>query len=163
MKQVIDLNQIRAGEAATPKTSRYTSAYQRIRSRGQRGKTLDGWLCALTLNQGAREDSTGHTKSRSGRRASDKGLLPISLDDYLKLLDWTGRQFRRDTRGAIPSHLEPILDRLAIRPEYWLELIEHLDEWYCHAVGRPQGMADMAEQMDACWLKGMPASRRAMG
>ena len=159
----IDLNQIRAGEAATPETSRFTSAYQRIRSRGQRGKTLDGWLCALTLKEGAREDRTGHTTSRSGRRASDKGLLPISLDDYLKLLDWTGRQFRRDTRGAIPSHLAPILDRLAIRPTYWLELIEHLDEWYCHAVGKAQGMADMAEQMGVRWLKGMPASRRAMG
>ncbi len=28
------------------------------------------------------------------------------------LLDWTGRELRRDKRGAIPDELAPILDRL---------------------------------------------------
>jgi hypothetical protein len=30
------------------------------------------------------------------------------------LLDWTGRELRRDNRGAIPENLAPILDRLGI-------------------------------------------------
>jgi hypothetical protein len=38
----------------------------------------------------------------------------MSLADYLRLLDWTGRQLRRDKRGAIPSHVTPILHRLKI-------------------------------------------------
>ena len=34
--------------------------------------------------------------------------------DYLKLLDWTGRQFRTDKRGVIPAGCTPILNR----PDY---------------------------------------------
>ncbi len=32
--------------------------------------------------------------------------------DYLKLLDWTGRQFRTDKRGVIPAGCTPILNLL---------------------------------------------------
>jgi hypothetical protein len=47
-------------------------------------------------------------------RASDQGFLPISLEHYAMLLDWTGRQLRADKRGAIPDHLAPIMERLAL-------------------------------------------------
>jgi hypothetical protein len=36
----------------------------------------------------------------------------MSLNHYLELLDWTGRQLRAGTRGAIPAHLTPILGRI---------------------------------------------------
>ena len=36
----------------------------------------------------------------------------MTLDEFLKLLDWTGRQFRTDNRGSIPATCAPILDRL---------------------------------------------------
>ena len=63
-------------------------------------------------------------------RASNRGFLPLSLDDYLALLDWTGRQIRWDKRGAIPADLRPILQRLAIKAENWLDTLTCFGRWF---------------------------------
>jgi hypothetical protein len=47
----------------------------------------------------------------------------MSLDDYLKVLDWTDRQFRTDKRGVIPAMCAPILDRLDCSEETWFDLV----------------------------------------
>jgi hypothetical protein len=47
----------------------------------------------------------------------------MTVDEYLKLLDWTGRQVRLDKRGAIPADLAPILDRLQITGELWVATV----------------------------------------
>ncbi len=47
-------------------------------------------------------------------RVSEKGFLPMTLEEYLQLLDWMGREIRADKRGAIPADLQPILERLQI-------------------------------------------------
>jgi REP element-mobilizing transposase RayT len=160
----VDLNPIRAGEATTPETSRFTSAFDRIESRRQRKrgkrKTVDGWMCELTLQEGPREDIKGRYESRSGRRASDQGLIPVTLDKYLELLDWTGRQFREGKRGAIPAHLAPILERLKINEEYWLEALECLDEWFGPVVGRAADLAQAAADTGRKWIKGTKAAAR---
>jgi hypothetical protein len=158
----VDLNQIRAGEAKTPETSRFTSAYDRIKGRGQRGRhgKADGWLCELTLREGSRADVDGQYRSRSGRRASDLGLLPVGLDEYLQLLDWTGRQVRGGKRGAIPKTLSPILERLAIRQEALLESLEQFDERFGQVMGRPTDLAKAAAEMGVRWLKGQRANRQ---
>ena len=44
-------------------------------------------------------------------------------DEDLSLFDWTGRQVRRDERGTNPAELAPILERLQIVEEQWLETI----------------------------------------
>jgi hypothetical protein len=41
------------------------------------------------------------------------GVL-FSLEDYLQLVDTTGRMIRTDIRGAIPINLPPIFERLSI-------------------------------------------------
>ncbi|MFO7906770.1 MAG: hypothetical protein R6U98_29210, partial [Pirellulaceae bacterium] len=43
--------------------------------------------------------------SRTGRRASDMGILPMSLDSYVRLLDWTARMLRSGDRSTIPKDL----------------------------------------------------------
>ena len=58
------------------------------------------------------------------RRASSKGFLNLTLEFYLELLDWTGRNLASGKRGAIPNHLEPILKRIVIVSSGWCDLIQ---------------------------------------
>ena len=51
-------------------------------------------------------DHLGNVPSSSGKRASDKGLLPMTLAEYLQLLDWVGRQPRAGSSGTIPEQLQ---------------------------------------------------------
>lgn len=159
----VDLNQIRAGEAATPEESRYTSAFDRIASRkssaGDGGPTVsaqlqsapDGWLGELTTVV----DTDYQTRSRSGRRASDKGLFELTLDQYLELLDWTGRQLRGGKSEVIPNHLAPILQRLKIRGDRWLDLITNFDRWFSHFVGHIDRLRDAASRSGRLWVRGV--------
>jgi len=159
----VDLNPIKAGEAASPRSARYTSAYQRIQAMTQRANArdrADGWLGELTLREGTLEDETIAYSSRWGRRASDLGLLPISLENYLKLLEWTARQLRSGQRSTIPADLETLLDHLEINEEAWLETVQDYETAFCHAVGSPSALAEVAKRMGARCLKGAAASRR---
>ena len=140
----VDLNQIRAGETQSPEESTHTSAFDRIAGRDARQaeaavalpedererRAPDGWLGELTLDERQVVDPSASLHSRTGRRASDKGLIPVSLDRYLELLDWTGREIRGDKTGAIPAHLAPILERLQIRSDRWIDLVTNFERWF---------------------------------
>jgi hypothetical protein len=138
----VDLNVIRAGEAATPESSRHTSAYDRIQAclaraaakREPGGLSLadqpDRWMSPLELQVAAEADPDRHLESPSGCRASDKGVLPMDLATYLQLLEWTGRQLRADKRGSIPASLAPIFERLGLDSGAWFSELETLETQY---------------------------------
>jgi len=120
----VDLNMIRAGEAETPEQSRYTSVHDRMQACLDRASATgplvedvlnsqpDRWMSPLELEEGPDVPPERHLQSRTGCRASDKGVLPMDLATYVQLLEWTGRQLRSDKRGAIPANLAPIFERL---------------------------------------------------
>lgn len=181
----VELNPIRAGEAPTPESARRTSAYDRIQSRQQRQRESDrqemetsdagqspeklsdplpdGWLCELTLDEQAAVDAPGMLQSATQRRASDKGLIPISLDDYLQLLDASGRMVRSGKTGAIPDHLAPILQRLGIRQQVWPELVTRFDELFGQVVGAADRVAQRAAQAGRRWYRGITNCAAAFG
>jgi hypothetical protein len=148
----VDLNPVRAKMAETPEASEFTSANQRILAATQApsghaaeaapsgsatgittqntdvsdrvgsgasaSPTPDRWLSPVEL---AREHS--HESGDCCHRASNRGCLPISLSDYLVLLDWTGRQIVNGKRGRLPSTVSPILERLGLDRSTWLETV----------------------------------------
>jgi hypothetical protein len=116
----------------------------------------DNWLAPLTLQ----DDHLGDVPCTSGRRASDKGLLSMTLDDYLKLLDWAGRELRADKRGAIPANLAPILERLGIEGEELLETLEGFSRLFPRLVGTAEQIIERAKEVGRRWMHGMgPAAR----
>lgn len=172
----VDLNQIRAEEALSPEQSHHTSAYNRIKGLRQRqdknyqgllkvatSPLPDAWLCELTLNS-EYETLASHPRcSRGPWRASDKGLLPISVEKYLELLDWTGRQVRADKPGAIPESLAPILDRLGIKRSVWLDAVESFDAWFGLAVGSVEAVTAVAKRVGRRWFQGKRRCAHAFG
>jgi len=162
----VDLNPIKAGEATSPKTARYTSAYQRIQAQSQRKNAKnrsDGWLGELAWKDETASDETTAFSSQSKRRASDMGLIPISVEDYLKLLNWSAGQLRSGKRSTIPGDLESVLDHMSINEEAWIDTLEDYEDAFCHVVGSPEEIGQVAQRMGRRCLKGVSAGKRIFG
>ncbi|MCX2781363.1 hypothetical protein OQJ63_16840, partial [Microbulbifer thermotolerans] len=98
----VDLNPIRAKIADTPETSGYTSIQRRI-----------------SAVQDGKQPQQLFPFAGNPREPMPMGL-PFHVQDYLELVDWSGRCLREDKRGAIDEQLPPILERLQIDPRHWL-------------------------------------------
>ncbi len=103
----VDLNPIRAAMCRTPEESDYTSIQERIK---QKNTPLLGF---------------GYTDND----------LPFSLSSYLDLVDYSGRAIRNDKRGAIPENLAPILERLNLEPDTWIDELKGFKSVGFSAVG----------------------------
>ena len=119
----VDLNPIRARMAATPEASEYTSIRARLRGdRGQHERVvrvverdelhhLDRPIRPLMAFADSVEPGTDI------RPAAD--ALPIREQDYLLLVDATGRIAAHGQRGRIDPSVAPILDRLGLSSAQW--------------------------------------------
>ncbi len=146
----------------------------------------DSWLCELTIqerpaesqnaisiadSEGAHADSgnaatsvsAAPAKPRLAARASNQGFLPIEIEKYLALLDWTGRQLRSDKRGMIPEHLDPILQRLGVIKDNWVETVRHFGRRFKTAAGRVESLTALAARRNKLWLKGQSEAVLAFG
>ena len=103
----VDLNPIRAGMAATPEESDYTSIKQRIKHFAQFAQT------SSTDSKAPSQPTDLFPFVGNPRQPMPVGLT-YALTDYLELVDWTGRQIRDDKRGSIDKEQSPILNRLNI-------------------------------------------------
>jgi len=129
----VDLNPVRAGIAATPEESDFTSAQERIAdlksadevstadakdARIEHGQNA-GWLAPVEFQPKRKK---AHEKC-SSRRASNKGSVFMSMAEYLELLDWTGRQVKPGKRETVARKVPRIPDRLNLSAELWLQTI----------------------------------------
>ena len=84
----------------------------------------------------------------------------MTLNDYLKLLDFAGREKRQGKRGAIPADLEPILTRLGIVPEQFLHAVEHFTKCFRRFAGREEDFVERAQEIGRQSLHGISHARR---
>jgi hypothetical protein len=85
----------------------------------------------------------------------------MGLDEYLRVLDWTGHQVRSDERGAIPKDVAPILDRLELAVDCWIDCVRDFGRWFHLAAGRVALLGEKASRTGKRWLHGMGYCRRA--
>jgi hypothetical protein len=92
-------------------------------------------------------------------RVSNKGCLAMPFAEYLQILDWTGRTWRSDKRCAIPDGLAPILERLALTDESWMNLVRDFRRKFRRAAGTPESMQKEADKHRCRKMYGIGHSR----
>jgi hypothetical protein len=142
----VDLNPIRAKLADRPEESDFTSIQDRIR---YYKKHLE--------QTGDREEASNtgpdHLIPLIGGEHQDKASgLNFSLPDYLELTDWAGRAIREDKSRAIPSNLAPILERLNIEPEAWLDSVKNYSKNYNTVIGRKEKIKQYSQAIGRKWF-----------
>ena len=117
----VDLNPVRAGIAETPESSSHTSIQERIRLR-QAYSLQQSYQGRVPTN-----DQDGSWLCPFGGDPEMNPLAGVTLEDYLALVDWTGRIIRSDKRGAIDDARPPILERLGVEAGGWRGLLTALE------------------------------------
>jgi hypothetical protein len=125
----VDLNPIRASLCNTPEESDHTSIKERIASSFYLKKATDDEIKQQRLHRfdlllKPLAQFEGNVTSRE-----QIGIL-FSLNDYLQLVDTTGRMIRPNKRGAIPINLPPTLERLSINRQQWLQQSQQFEKLY---------------------------------
>ena len=133
----VDLNPIRAKMAQTPEASEHTSIQRRISA--ARDGQQPGQLFPFAGNP---------------REPMPAGL-PFQLQDYLALVDWSGRCLRKDKRGNIAENLPPILDRLQIDSRHWLYLNKNFESRFRSLVGSAHSVRAACEWLGKRWVHGI--------
>ena len=132
----VDLNPIRAALAKTPEQSEYTSIQERIRHPN------NSWLIPF---EDESEDDTG---------------IPFGLKDYLKLVDWGGREIKHNKPGYIPKNMPSILTRLRMDAAPVLGYLGKTDQTTFAALGPVSKLREFALSVGQCFVKGQSLGKK---
>ncbi len=182
----VDLNPIRAQMAETPEESEFTSIAERMaqlaapRRNDQPKAQPDGSAAPTEASCQAASEPPSHPhqpseiRLRCERQLSQiapqplmpfdatarlKAAIPFSFEDYLELVESTGRQLRPDKRGAIPEQTPRLLTRLNIDPEQFITCATRLMTDFGSAIGAPEQLTRLCVQRQTRFLHGMRAAR----
>ncbi len=147
----VDLNPIRAGLAETPEGSDFTSIQERIEVFAKQQKAKQGSECRHTKLQPFK-GTQGHDQTKE---------IDFELNDYLRLVDWTGRAIREDKKGAIPSDLASILERIGLNPNAWVRSVSHYNRHYFSALGAIDRITAYAQMQGKNWQRGQRTVQRS--
>ena len=166
----VDLNPVRAQMATSLEQAEHTSIQRRLRAaknarnhgprpRGNKGAKKRGkkghekaqpWAPAgLAPMEGERPDA-----AEPAREA-----LPISLEDYTALLEWTGRAVRCDPKtrreqGVLSGPPAALLGDTGLVPAAWLDNVVTLGARFPTVLGAPERVDEAAEARGLRWCKG---------
>ncbi len=163
----VDLNPVRAGVAETPEESDFTSVQDRIMSmKGAESGTAD----RVDADQ---QRMNSHDRSSKQREARADWLTPIEnikiglgdrswllkLEDYLEIVDTTGRIIKSNKKGFIPSNLEPVLSRMKLCQNHWIQTVLGFGSGFYRVAGSVSKMIEIAKSLGQRWMRGMNFSK----
>jgi REP element-mobilizing transposase RayT len=157
----VDLNPIRVQMAATPETSAFTSISQRIRDTQS----------SLTPSSSSTRHAAVRMKARQtacplmpfAGEGACHNALPFDGNEYMELVDWSGRILRPDKPGSISPGLPPILLRLGIDRIAFARHVASRGSRFARAVGTVEQLRAFAKKCGRCFTKGVGAARALFG
>ena len=139
----VDLNPIRAGIAGNLESSAHTSVVQRIE----------------TLRS---DPACARTSLAPINGSTSPDFLPINVEAYLDLIDWTARISRADKRGRVDANEPPILHKLGLTGQQWHQQMLGTETRYWRAIGTPRSLIEKAAAIGQAWLKGIGSAQLLM-
>lgn len=154
----VDLNPVRAGLAAAPEESEYTSIWERIQEY-QLGKTTENQNSTLSSETKDKESKRlmPFQLSLNINKTPDRQKhvsLPIVFSDYLELVDWTGRQLISNNKAAISPDHSPILSRLKLNQDGWFKSVTGFESKFFRVAGKLETLQKIGQKFGVKWLKG---------
>ena len=144
-------------EVAELRKTEAIESLKKIKKKHKKGSRkqvpADGWLAPvqervrMTIRSADGQISYVDPQlSASGLRASDRGYLPMTLVEYLLLLEWAAQQPGRNGQAKTLASVAPLIERLGLAPELWRELVRNFGYYYRHAgkIGKPDSQRTQA-------------------
>jgi hypothetical protein len=166
----VDLNPVRAGMAETPEDSDYTSIQERIKA------IIAVQVTTSKPSENLIPTPAGLMPFIGGEHIEKEQGIPFDIADYLQLTDWTGMAIRNEASapssralptihvgnktGSVPGDIAPILERLNIASDAWLENIRHYGCLYSRAVGTKENIMRYCEGLNQSWICGVRAAQQ---
>ncbi len=136
--------------------------------------TRDHWLAPigpLPENQGGHQNRPGPSAEAAHLSLPQPASQPVigepppllthlSEEHYLELLDWTGRQLRSGKRDHIPPELRPVLERLHLDVQAWVDNVERFGGLFYRLAGKLKRLKELAGATGRAWLHGHRGARR---
>lgn len=145
----VDLNPLRAKMADTPENSDYTSIQERIKN----------------LKLAERNEKILNEIKITPRLVSinkSEGFL-LTEEEYINLVDATGRIIKNGKRGMIDSDLKPILERLNIKPDYFIEHAfkngNSISKMFTHVIGNFDQLKSFAQTLGQKFVHGINSAK----
>jgi hypothetical protein len=164
----VDLNPVRAKMATSLEGSEFTSIQRRLQAaeaarekgRPKRGQK-DARKVPPTTPVGLAP--MGGERPRAAEAAREQ--LPVSLDDYVALVDWTGRAVRYSPEeqrelGVLTGPPPKLLADTSLAAEAWLDNIGTLGVRFATVIGAPARVAEVAAARGQQWCKGIHRAGR---
>ncbi len=172
----IDLNPIRANIAKNSESSDFTSLQSRLfkhlESLSHRSKKTDHVKNKiknrLNKQHAALNQKTKNTNpfpnadlpkapllNFEGSAHANLGpCIPFSFEDYLQLVEETGRVIRSDKKGFIDEKTPPLLERLGIQADRWATSIKKYGSMFSVVSGNKASMEHHKNASGKKWVKG---------
>lgn len=149
----VDLNPIRAGLVDTPEAADFTSIQQRIRQcRRDKGSSVQ--------TRDKQQSIPLMPLVKQGRERHENAI-GFTSTDYLRLIDWAGRAVLENKRGAIAEQAPPLLQRIGLEPERYLEHLQGQAATEKPAMlGHVARIRQAVKLLERCFIKGIGEAQR---
>ncbi|HHI78609.1 MAG TPA: hypothetical protein ENK02_01370 [Planctomycetes bacterium] len=170
--QYIELNPVRAGMAKSLDESEFTSAFERLTGEKAKRRVKE---YEKKRRKGEKLTKRQEALLKSERKKLRESMWLAPLDEagspfvgfevweYLAMVEAAGRRVRIGKRGSVPESVPPLLERLELDTERWMEAVEGFGKFFFRVAGKAGSMAEAAAKAGRRSYHGVRACRRLFG